>query len=178
MTYALGNAVSVALLCALTCYLGYGWWTGSISGVFTVIVALVTLSAMNANGRLNRYSQWKREWDAMEGRTPSGRGFALSGRWVRLLIGVPTWFAFASLALAVSNDPVGRIGADLFWLATAVGVGGGIIQWLRSRTAKLRPMSSKDVPVSLCVKTPNASPDLAQAYRSLPPYCRSLIGTS
>jgi hypothetical protein len=175
ITYAFGNALSVTVLVAATCYLGYQWYTGNVAGFFVLVLGLVTISAGNANSRLTRYRDWKREWDAMEGRAPSRSFFPISGRVARWLVGIPAWLLFGYLALTSGNGAGNRVAAMLFWLATVVGIVGSLIQWWRSRSTKRSPVGSKDVPVTLCVKAAGQSADLSDAYRALPTYCASLI---
>jgi hypothetical protein len=175
ITYAFGNALSVTVLFAATCYLGYQWYTGAASSFFAVAVALATASAMNANSRLAKYRDWKREWDAMDGRPAAGGRFAMSSRTLRVLMAIPVWCLFAYLVLNNGASPLDHVATGLFWLMTAVIVVGSIVQWWRSRWARIRPRVSKDVPVTLCVKSAGQSGNLADAYRALPDYCASLL---
>ena len=173
-SYVIGNAVSVLLLGGLTCYLGYEWWSGDTSAFFAIIFAIATASAANANERVSRYNRRKREWDAMEGRTARRSSF-LTGRRMRLLLGIPAWLIGAYGALAFSNDPIGHVGAILFWLASAAGIIGSIVQWIRARPRRIKTTASKDVAVTLCVGRPTQSADLGYAYRALPNYCVDLL---
>jgi hypothetical protein len=173
-TYVVGNPVSVIALALGAAYLAYQWWNGG-SPAIALAAFIAAAYAMGANSRLQKYNDWKREWEAMEGKRPSQRTArrVLNSVAVRVAIGLPLWCAFAYLALTSGNDPTMRAARALFLLATLVMAVGFAYRLMRRR--RPRANASRDVPVTLCVAPPRQSPDLAQAYAALPVYCRAIL---
>lgn len=174
ITYLFGNLVSVLALAGAAIYFIYQWWTNHGSATAAVVALLVASYATSNSERLQKYYQWKREWDAMEGRAP-GAGFArlYAHPAFRLLIGGPIWCAFAYFAIQPAKDPAMQVAAGLFWFATLIMIVGWIAILLRRR--KSRRPKFRDVPVTLCVSVPRQSPALAQAFAALPAYCHPLF---
>ncbi len=173
-TYVIGNPLSVIALALGAAYFAYQWWSGG-SPAIALAAFLAAAYAAGASGRLQKYNDWKREWDAMGGKRPAER--TARRVWnsvaVRVVIGLPLWCVFAYLALTGGNATEMRVARALFWLATLVMLIG--LTYRLARRRKSRAIASRDVAVTLCVPPPRQSPDLNQAYASLPTYCRTLL---
>jgi hypothetical protein len=169
-TRLFGNPASAIALLVAAGFCIYEWWSGQGSGGLALIAFLAAGYAMAASERLEKYKQWKREWEAMEGNRPAPTA-ARPLTALRAVLALAVWCFFAFLALSQANQPDAQLGVGLFWLATAVIVVAGIASLFRKRR-NTRTRVVTDIPVTLCVPIPRNSPSAAQAFAALPQYCR------
>jgi hypothetical protein len=173
LTYLFGNPLSAFALLLAMIYFVHEWWSAAGSGGLAFIAFLAAGYAMGASDKLQKYQQWKHEWDAMESKR-SGQNLARFYPALRMVVGMAVWCFFAYLALAQSAQPGVQLGADIFWLVTAVIVGAGIFRWIR-RQRNARPGVARDVPATQCLSVPRQSPTPAEAFAVLPSYCAALL---
>jgi hypothetical protein len=172
LVWLFGNPLTVIALVIAAMYFIYQWWSNQGSPVAALIAFLVAGYSAGASDQILKYQQWKREWDAMEGRA-SGPGIARFYPALRIVFGLSVWCVFAFFALQPSNDPAMHVASGLFWIATLIMIGGGIVRQFRRR--KPAKQTVRDVPVTLCVPVSRNSPTVAQAFAALPDYCHPLF---
>src|ERR1700729_379338 len=121
-TYLIGNPISALALFALTVWITWRWYNGDAPGIAAIILGFVTMSAFDANGKLNDYRHWQREWNAMGGQAPRPGALTrfVGSRTVKVLFGVPLWCAFAYGALHVKPHSDEEVAAGLFWIGSLV----------------------------------------------------------
>jgi hypothetical protein len=174
VSYVFGNPVSIIVLATATAYFTYQWWSNAGSGALALTLFLATSYAFGASDRLQKYNQWKREWDAMEGRAPSITFSRLYAHpVVRVLIGIALWCGGIYLIANAGNGPLGQFSAGLFGLATFAVIITGVVRLFR-RSKPHKPIV-RDMSVMICVSMPNQSPTLDQARASLPKYCLKVL---
>ena len=178
-TYLFGNPATVLAAVGATAFFGYQWWSNDSSPLPAIVAFLIACQSMRSSDQLQKYNEWKREWDALEGRASPARGgsFTLTPA-LRFAIALPAWGIGVYMALTIGDDPMGKLGALLFWLASAVAVCVLLFRLVRPLWQKRQPkkaVNARDPVVSICVKPPQASPALPDAYRQLPAYCRALF---
>lgn len=181
LNFIIGHPVVVLALWLLTAYFGYEWYVGNTPVVPMILAGLVAISAANANSRVQAYRDWKREWDAMEGRPPSQPlGLTLlRSRTLRIVLGIAIWCLFACGALTAPHQPGAALAVGAFWLATALMVGNGLYRFVRRRPKAAAVASDvRDVPVTQCLKASSGSADLDRAFAALPEYCLPLLERS
>jgi hypothetical protein len=173
LTYLFGNPLSAFALLLAMIYFVYEWWSAAGSGGLAFIAFLAAGYAMGASDKLQKYQQWKREWDAMEGKR-ARQSLAHFYPALRIIVGLAVWCFFAYLALAQTAQPGMQLGADLFWLATLVIIGAGVFWWLWRRRGS-RPAAVRDVPVTQCLPLPGQSTTPTPVFDALPKYCLQVI---
>jgi CHASE2 domain-containing sensor protein len=169
-----GNPLSAIALLLAACYFIYEWWTGQGSPAAAFIAFFAAGYGMSASERLQKYYDWKREWEAMEGKRP-GRNAARYFPALRAVTALAVWGFFAYIVITQGDQPEMRVGAALFWLATLVVFGAGVVTLIQRWRRRVRPRIMRDVPVTLCVPIPHRSPASTQAMAALPEYCRILF---
>lgn len=176
LVFLFGNPlIAFALLCA-ACYCGYAWWTGQMQTLPALVVVLAACYAFRASDQYQSYRQWKREWDAMEGRAPSQRlvrTFRRGGP-LHIFVGICAWCVCAVLILGKQNQPFWQVPAASFWLATALMILVAIYRAVRRSRARRAP-KIRDVPVSVCLSVPHRSTAAEKAFSDLPEYCREVL---
>lgn len=179
VTYLLGNVVSFFALFDLVLFLAYEWWAVHTSPAPAILAGLAFVWSMGAREKIENYRHWKREWDAMEGRPPPQPLMARirANPVLRFSIGLPLWFGMAYLVWH-ANDPVREVGIAFFSFATVLMIGSPVYARIRQRkqvAAVRREEELKDLPVMLCLRAPQQSPSVQQAYAALPGYCAALM---
>lgn len=164
INWVIGNAVVVVIVGLIAMFAAYQWLALGGSPLPFVAMAFVGGITANAYDRVRRYQVWKQEWDSMSGKTP-WRGPSLSA--VRKVAAVAGWGVGAWGAITYASEPGYAIPVALFWLGTLVMIVAGIVRLFRRGA---RP--SRDAVVTVCLGKPARSPDLKQAYASIPDYCR------
>ncbi len=176
LVFLFGNPlIAFALLCA-GCYCGYAWWTGQMQTLPAFVVILAACYAFRASDQYQAYRDWKREWDAMEGRVPSrrlARVFRRGGP-LHIVAAVCAWCVCAALILAKQDQPFWQIPADSFWLATALMILVALYRAVRNWRVR-SPAKIEDVPVTVCLSVPRRSPAASQLFGALPAYCARLL---
>lgn len=178
-TYLIGNPLSLIALWLLAAFAGYRWYTGDAGIIWPVIATLAAISAWNANGRLNKYRLWKREWEAMNGVVTTGTiiGDLIQRPAVRAVIGGATWLAMAYGALTLANQPGMKVATGLFWLGSLFLICAIAYRSMkRRRTRAETTRQVGDVPVTVCLTPPRLSPSSQQAMSLIPDYCKRLLG--
>jgi hypothetical protein len=173
--YLVGNPLSMSVIALLAIYLAYEWWIGVGSPVAAIVAFALAASAFKANDRLEHYQEWKREWQAMNGETPTAGRLLVPARTVRLVLGGGAWCVMAFFSLNPGDQPELQIASVIFWILTLVLVANAIYRWCRQRRGA-RP--TRDEPVTICLSVPRQSPALRQAYAELPDYCVTLFEPS
>jgi len=176
-TYLIGNPLSLIALWLLAALAGYRWYAGDAEIIWPVIAALAAISAANANGRLNKYRLWKRDWEAMNGVVTTGTiiGDLMLRPVFRVVAGGAIWLAMAYGALTLASQPGMKVATALFWLGTLLLVCAGAFRWARLRwTGARQTRRVGDVLVAVCVAIPRQSPTTKQAFGQLPDYCFQL----
>ena len=174
-TYLIGNPISALAIFGFTAWLTWRWYNGEAPGIAAVIFGFVTMSAFDANGKLNNYRHWQREWDAMGGRAsrPAALAGFVSSRTAKVLVGVPLWALAVVATLHVGSDPLGQAAAALFWLGSALIVAVPVYRSVTRRMAAGRTQPARQFPfVTGCVPVPRASPSFDAARAALPDYAR------
>jgi hypothetical protein len=176
LVFLFGNPLSAfALLCA-ACYCGYAWWTGQMQTLPALVVVLAACYAFRASDQYRSYRDWKREWDAMEGRVPSqrlARVFRRGGP-LHIIAALCAWAVCAVLILAKQDQPFWRLPVATFWLATALMIVVAIYRAVKRSRARRAP-KIEDVPVTVCLRVPRRSPAAEKSFAMLPAYCVALI---
>ncbi len=172
-TYIFGNPVSLAVIGLGACGIGYEWWIGEAPGLLAVIAAGFAIVAMNAYERLQRYGDWKREWEAMGGNAPGWRFASFARAWprLRIVLGLSAWGLWAYFVFARGDQP--DMDLPVFWPTTGVMILAGAHRFWQYR--RNRRLVVQDVAVGECLPVPRQSPSLAQAIAVLPTYCHGLI---
>jgi hypothetical protein len=175
IVYLFGNPLSLVVLAIAAIYFIYEWWASQGSPIVAFLAFLAAGYGAGASEQLRKYHDWKREWEAMEGRRPGDSLFArvMAHPATRALVIVPIWCVFAYLVLTGGNEPTMRLAAGLFWLATLVMVVAVIVRLVRRR--RPRKPTMRDVPVTVCVSVPHRSPTPSEARAALPAYCQRLL---
>jgi hypothetical protein len=177
--YLFGNPVALLAAFAATAFFGYRWWSEDASLLPAVVAFLVFCQTMNATGHLQKYNEWKREWDAMEGKPSAGVSrFRIA--WTpatRFLVGVPAWAigAYAMLTVPMGDDLPARLAKASFWLGTALMVVVLIYRALPRRKRAVKAAPAKYPDVTVCVPVPRSSPSLRDVLAQLPDCCRELL---
>lgn len=174
VAYLFGNPLSIAALVIATGYFFYQDWTGKGSLAPVVLALLAMLYGFKANDALQKYGQWKREWNAMgdERRTSvMVRLFPV----LRVVAGLAAWGFGLYLAENSPSTPGTQVSVALLWAAMLVAVVGFAYQRLKGRSAS-QPKVSRDIAVAPCMAPPRGATTLVQAYAELPAYCAGLIG--
>jgi uncharacterized membrane protein YedE/YeeE len=166
-----GNPLSLLVAAGGAIYFAYQWWTGRTSLTVVVIAVLAAGYAMGAGERLQKYHEWKREWEAMEGKAPGHRY-----RWLRtpmrglhIVLGLGAWAGTAYFLLTHADQPRMALPAGLFGIATLVMIFAAVYRLVQRWRA--RPKPYREVPVTLCVRLPRRSPTVAEALDALPEHC-------
>ena len=175
-TYLIGNPLSLLALWLVTAYLAYQWYGAQVPVIFPIMTGIAAIAASNAYQRLDKYRLWKREWETMNGGPSShSRASIMRKPGVRIVLGLAIWCAMAYGALTLGNQPGTQVAAGLFWVATLVLIVGSLYRLARRKRATPKQAEIRDVPVTVCLKTPQQSPSLNQAFASLPEYCVPLF---
>lgn len=177
-TYFIGNPISLIGVWLLTAVLAYQWYANGGPGILPIITGIAAISASNAYQRIDKYRLWKREWEAMNGVATTGTmtGDLMRTTGFRVIVGGAIWCAFAYGALTIGNQPGGQVAAGLFWIGTLVMIVGGLYRLVRrNRAPTPKQAAIRDVPVTLCLKPAQQSPNLNQAFAALPEYCLPLF---
>ncbi len=175
--YLFGNPIALLAAFGATAFFGYRWWSEDASLLPAIVAFLVFCQTMRAMDQLQKYTEWKREWDAMGGepRTPA-RKLTMQSPLVRILIGVPAWGVGFYWVMTLPNDGPGMlIAKSCFWLGTALGVGSLIYQALPRRKKAARAAPAKYPDVAVCLPVPRSSPSIRDVLAQLPDYCRALL---
>lgn len=177
-TYLVGNPISLIGVWLFTAFLAYQWYANGGPGLLPIITGIAAISASNAYQRLDKYRLWKREWEAMNGVVTTG---TLTGDFMRttgfkVVVGGAIWCAFAYGALTIGKQPGGQAVAGLFWIGTLLLAGSAVYRLIRrNRPASPKAQEIRDIPVTQCLRAPSQSPNLQQAFASLPEYCLPLF---
>lgn len=181
LNFIIGHPIIVLALWLITAYFGYAWYIGNTPVVPMIVAGLVAISAANANSRVQAYRDWKREWDAMEGRPPTQPlGMRLfRSRGLGIALAVAIWCVFAYGALTAPHQPGSVFAVGAFWIVTALMVGNVIYRLFRRSPKPIAGSSdARDVPVTQCLKASSGSADLERAFAALPEYCLPLLERS
>ncbi len=173
--YLFGNPISILALIAVTAALTYFWWTAQGSGFLALIAGLGLAYGFKANDELEKYGQWKREWQAMEGK--SARGIPGGLRIALRVIGAVVAFCFIVVVLVDTPDTLDmQVAKGLVVLALLIGIGGWIYRGAKALRARRRQRDSfRDVPVAVCIPAPRQATTLTGAYAAVPAYCAALL---
>jgi len=174
-TYLFGNRFSCFAILAFTALLAVLWWTGGQQAVpwQVVLVAMFCSSgALNANGRIVAFENWKREWEAAE---TGGKGVDARASKLRHLRDVCAVLVWIALAWIVGVSPPSEVKNYVVFVFVVINlaISYRLIRWLRPKRSK--PIVSElDHVVSVCVPIP-AESQHAPTVSALPQYCVSLL---
>lgn len=181
LTYLFGNPITVLAAIGATAFLGYRAWNGELAALPAVIAFLVACQSMRSTDQLQKYNEWKREWEAMEGKLPNARGprFALTPA-IRFAIAIAAWCvgAYGMFTVPLGDDLMAKLAMASFWLGSLLMVGVLIYRALPKRTRATTVAKSPDPIVSVCLAPPKSSPSIPDAFRQLPTYCLTVIAGS
>lgn len=166
--YLLGNPASVLAIMVGGGFLIYQWWEGLAPSDWVPVLAFLAMaSAANAHEKLSAYHNWKRAWDAMGGVSTAARN-----AWVRPLAGLV-------ISLIIAVGLTGLNYRDPENVAVAAGFAVIALAVLGRLYFRYRPVGRtkrhKDIPVSIVVPVPRASPGRREFARDLPAYCGRLF---
>lgn len=175
-TFLFGNPATVLAAIGATAFFGYQWWSNGVSPLPAIIAFLAACQSMRSTDQLQKYNEWKREWEAMEGKATASNGapFTLTPI-VRFAIGLPLWCLGAYATSTVGDAPSAKVGAGLFWLGSLLM--GAVLTYraLARKPQTVAVAKPSDPCVSVCLSPPQFSPSLAEARASIPSYCKALI---
>ncbi len=181
LVYLLGNPATVLVAIGATIFFGYQWWNSEGSPLPAVIAFLVACQSMRSSDQLQKYNEWKREWEAMESKAPNARRLRLAlTPAIRLAIALAAWCvgAYGMFTVPLGDDLMAKLAMASFWLGSLLMVGVLIYRALPKRTRATTVAKSPDPIVSVCLAPPKSSPAVPGAYRQLPAYCRTVISGS
>ncbi|ATQ43128.1 hypothetical protein [Caulobacter mirabilis] len=162
-----GNPASALVLTILAATGLIGWFLGQVPFFLAAVGVVAGSYAFRAANRVNAYTAWKREWDAMGG---ARRASPPVPR--RIMLGVAAWCVLAWLAVDSASDPAMQGPVALFWLGSAALVVIAAVRWAMKKRPKPQPRS---MPVAVCVSGGAGSPSVASAMAALPAHLTSFI---
>ena len=176
LAYLFGNPLTLLASLGATAFFGYEWWSANASPLPAIIAFLIFCQTMRATDQLQKYNDWKREWEAVEGKPRTATtGLNMKSPLVRILIGVPAWAVGLYLVTTLGDDAPSQIAKACFWLGTALGIGGLIYRNLPRRRQAASTATKTYPDVSVCLAVPHASPSVAEARALTPGYCQTLM---
>lgn len=171
LTALIGNPISALVIMLGALFVGYQWLAGEISGWMALAAVIAASYAAKASDRVNSYSAWQREWQAMSGEMPTRLTLPRLDP-LRVLGGIAVWLIGAWFALEEANTPGLQIPLGMFWLGSLLMIGYGLYRF----AARLRGARSRsDGAARVALSRPFQSPSTKEAYSALPEYCWGLF---
>jgi len=172
-TYLIGNILCAPLLVLGSGYVLWQWWNGVLTGVAAMIALVVMVKAITASDTIAAYHDWKRRWNAMEGRAPAPPLLRRIGavRGMRPLLLVIFWGVAAHLHATYPGDPDIQLGAAVALLALSAAIVGMAVG--AAYRSLRRP--KRLAPVKLCQRRARRAATRERATRALPDYCKKLL---
>lgn len=177
LIFLIGNPVSALAIFAGTAVVVYQWWFGRAADIAAILAVFGLMITINASDQVTNYHHWKREWDALEGRSTGTRLSPSAVRIGHIVVGTAIWAAMAYGALHMKPGPNTQIAVLSFWGGSALLIAGAIYRLWKGRAGK-RPAQRRapvDVPVEVMVIAPPRSPSVNAAIGALPGFCRRLL---
>lgn len=144
-----------------------GFHAGNLLIVIFAVAILGTVS--KAGEEASAYRAWQREWNGMAPATPRERK-RVWGRIAILVLGAMLFGLMLSGGASVSDAAI--------CIGLLAGGGGIITVALRLVIRcfrRRRPRRTRSLVVAVVARPVMAVPNLADAYRALPPYCHALL---
>lgn len=170
-----GHSVTVFVTGALLAFGVYAFFQNSDIWPMTAILGLMMHRVMQAHEAVIAYARWQAEWESLApDRGGTGRR---ARRWPLVLTLGLFLTGFIMLqgdsdALAHAAFVAGPVALVLTLLAAAIAVPVLLGRWLWKRRRRARAGAFV---VTVIARPSMQTPTLADAYKTLPPYCHALL---
>lgn len=154
---------------------GFAYTDSAGFGLGTVFALVFAGWVTNCMQQRARYCSWQRQWNSLDPNYRAPQPIRTTLRHLRALIIVGPLAAGAFWLLANFNDPTSA--AHVLAPLVVVGLPLIILAALFARRRKRQP-KAREWTVSQAVTRPQPVPTVAEAFASLPDYCRPLFSPS
>jgi len=158
-------AVPLMLIGGITLLAGFH--AGNLLIVIFAVAILGTVS--KASEEASAYRAWEREWNGMAPTTPRQRKRV----WGRIVVLVASVALFGLMLSGGASASDAAICIGL--LASSVGIIAIVLRLVIRCLKRRRPGRTRSSVVAVVARPVMAAPNLADAYRALPPYCHALL---